>query len=224
MMSDNPRNQIDFGVPKVSEAVSNAIVEERNRQIAMPSQHGATNAGVVEKNYPVVIEAEHAFAFISGKDAKWQQIEGLGYNGTAVGIFPVTVDVRTEPAKISAESPCLQYKISFPTNGDWQITVRALPTFSVDTGKPQRYAIAIDDEPMQIISLPLSQDERNRTWGENVLRNAAVTMSRHNIAKPGVHMIKIWMVDPGIVLDTIAAENGSTEKLGYIWLQNTRPN
>jgi hypothetical protein len=44
-----------------------------------------------------------------------------------------------------------------------------------------------------------------------------LTTSKHTIAKPGVHTLKIWMVDPGIVLDAIAAENGTTEKLGYVW-------
>jgi len=112
----------------MSEAVSNAIVENKRRQIT-------ANANDVDKKYPIVIEAERASTFIPGKDAKWQQIEGLGYNGAAVGIFPVTIAVRSEPDKISAESPCLQYRMSFSTNGDWQITVRALPTFSVDTGK-----------------------------------------------------------------------------------------
>jgi hypothetical protein len=209
IMSENPREQIDFGVPKISAIVSNAVVGEPNKK--------ATNIYVGEMNHPLVIVAAFHTEATEGKDSRWRTINGLGYYGRAVGVSPTTVAVRSEPKKIAAESPCLQYKISFPTNGEWQFTVRALPTFSVDTGKPQRYAIAIDDEPMQIISLPLSQDERNRTWGENVLRNAALTVSRHTISKPGVHTLKIWMVDPGIVLDAIAVENGSGEKLGYVW-------
>ena len=227
MMSDNPRGQISFDISKVPKSVSDFIITNENTYASGAIVAGAKEFMNVESpanDHLVIVEAEHASAFVPGKDAKWQKIVGLGYNGESVTVFPTTVAVRSEPSKIAAESPCLQYKVSLQTPGDWQVTVRALPTFSVDTGKPQRYAIALDDEPMQIISLPLSQDERNRTWGENVLRNAATTTSTHTVSKPGVHLLKIWMVDPGIVLDTIAAENGNVEKLGYVWPGETRAN
>ncbi len=195
MMSDNPRKQVDLGVPK---------------------GFATAAADLPATNNFIVMEAEHATAFVPGTDARWQKIIGLGYNGEAVAIFPATVAVRATPEKILAESPCLQFHISISTPGDWRVTVRALPTFSVETGKPQRYAIAFDDAPPQIISLPLSQDERNRVWQENVLRNAALTTSTHAVAAVGQHTLKIWMVDPGIVLDAVAAQTGGG-RLGYVW-------
>ena len=169
----------------------------------------------------VVLEAENADAFLPGKDARWQKISGLGYNGEAVSIFPATVAVRDTPETILAESPCLRFKLDLKTAGDWNLVIRALPTFSVATGQPQRYAIALDDEAPQIISLPLSQDEHNHVWGENVLRNAAVTTSAHTVAKAGQHTLKIWMVDPGIVLDAVAAVAGEVAELGYVWPMET---
>jgi hypothetical protein len=183
----------------------------------------ATSAGAdfVEDNRRVVMEAEHASAFVPGKDAQWRKIIGLGYNGEAVSIAPTLVPVRDEPQKILSESPCLQYHIWIRHPGDWKFTVRALPTFSVETGKPQRYAIAVDDAPLKIISLPVSQNETDRRWQENVLRNAAPTTSVHAIAQPGLHTVKIWMVDPGIVLDTIIGDGGDGP-LGYIWPPETR--
>ncbi len=196
MMSDNPRKQVDLGVPKISETVAEKIPETNN---------------------VIVFEAEHASAFVPGKDARWQKIVGLGYNGEAVSIFPTTVAVRATPEKILAESPCLQFKTDLKDAGDWRATVRALPTFSVETGKPQRYAIAFDEAPPQIISLPVSTSEKDRPWQENVLRNAALTTSQHAIAAPGPHTLKIWMVDPGFVLDAVALENQRSSSLGYVW-------
>lgn len=107
--------------------------------------------------------------------------------------------------KILSESPCLQYKIWVEHPGDWNFTVRSLPTFSAKTGQPQRYAIALDDEPPQIVSLPVSQSETNRLWQENVLRNAALTTNVHAIAQSGLHTLKIWMVDPGLVWTPLLA-------------------
>jgi hypothetical protein len=223
MMSDNPRDQLNFAAPKIpaenDSNSSNPQSSETNLNLAGAKSSGAD---FVEQNHRVVMEAEDASVFVPGKDANWQKIIGLGYNGGAVSIFPTTVAVHSEPQKILAESPCLQYKIYFRDAGDWKFVVRALPTFSVETGKPQRYAISLDDAPPQIISLPYSMSETDRRWQENVLRNAALTSSVHSIANPGLHTLKIWMVDPGIVLDTIEAESAGATELGYVWPAETR--
>jgi len=215
-MSDNPR-----GLLEVKSFPTNTAAEPTSRTnaeaAAIPTAAIKSGAQFIENNYIFVAEAEHATAFIPGKDAHWQKIAGLGYNGGAVTIFPTTVAVRSTPEKILAESPCLEYKVWIQNPGDWMVTVRALPTFSVDTGSPQRYAIAFDDTSPQIVSLPLSQDEQNKTWQENVLRNAAPTTSTHMLAKPGLHMLKIWMVDAGIVLDTIIGHGDGAADLGYTW-------
>jgi hypothetical protein len=92
----------------------------------------------------------------------------------------------------------------------------------VETGKPQRYAIAFDEAPPQIISLDASMNEKDRQWQENVLRNADISSSQHPIKSSGLHTLKIWMVDPGIVIDSVAAENGSNAKLGLLWPAETR--
>jgi len=57
-------------------------------------------------------------------------------------------------------------------------------------------------------------NESDRRWQENVLRNAALTSSVHSVTKPGLHTLKIWMVDPGIVLDAIEAETGGAQTHG----------
>jgi hypothetical protein len=179
-------------------------------------------ADFVEDNHRVILEAEHASTMVPGRDATWQVINGLGYDGQAVSVFPVSVPVRDQAPAILAESPCLQYKIWLQHTGDWKFTLRALPTFSVDTGRPQRYALALDDAPPQIVALPVSLDERNRVWQQNVLRNAALTTSVHPVTQAGLHTLKIWMVDPGLVIDTIAGDDGLGGDLGFLWPAETR--
>lgn len=179
-------------------------------------------ADFVEDNHHIVAQAAHASAFLPGLDAHWEIIRGLGYNGSAVSVFPVMVAVRSEPSKILAESPSLQYKIWMQHSGEWKFTVRALPTFSVETGRPQRYAIALDGEPPKVVALPVSTSETDRRWQEDVLRNAALGVSSHSVDRSGLHTLKIWMVDPGIVIDTIAADDGHAQDPGYLWPPETR--
>jgi len=222
VMSDNPRNQLTFKIPATGTPVSGpAHPETPDSQRAEPVLGAPHGADFVDRDRCVVMEAEHASAFIAGKEAHWQKIIGVGYNGEAVTVFPTLVPVRDQPEKILSESPCLEYKFWIEHPGDWKFTVRALPTFSVETGKPQRYAIAVDDESPQIISLPASMSETDRLWQQDVLCNAAVTTSAHDISQPGIHTLKIWMVDPGIVIDTIIGDGNHTP-LGYLWPPETR--
>ena len=182
----------------------------------------ADGADFVEDDHRVVMEAEHASAFVPGQDAKWEVIRGLGYNGEAVSVFPRLVSVRSEPRTILSESPCLQYRVWVRHPGDWQVVVRALPTFSVETGQPQRYAVALDNEPPNVVLFPAALSEADRRWQENVLRNAALTASVHAIAQAGRHTLKVWMVDPGIVLDTIEMESDGAPAPGYTWPPETK--
>ena len=217
IMSDNPHDLLATERRPVvgtnSEPVGAAQPSEANF-----NSHGADFR---EDNHRVVMEAEDASVFVPGENANWRKIVGLGYNGEAVSVSPTLVPV-CDSLKMLAESPCLQYKIYFKDAGDWKFVVRALPTFSVEAGKPQRYAIAVDDEAPKIISLPYSMSETDKPWQENVLRNAVLTSSVHQITNPGLHTLKIWMVDPGIVLDTVEAETTGASELGYVWPQETR--
>ncbi len=56
----------------------------------------------------------------------------------------------------------------------------------------------------------------------NDLRNSAPTLSVHLVTQPGLHVLKVWMVDPGIVIDTIAGDDGQGADLGYVWPSETR--
>jgi hypothetical protein len=207
MMSDNPRNQLAWERAPAEDNGTSGV----GAQLLPESQSGSR---FTESGRRVVMEAEHASMFAPGKDAQWRKITGLGYNGEAVSVFPTTVSVRATAKSIQSESPCLNFNLSIQTAGDWQFTVRALPTFSVETGQPQRYAIALDDEVPRIVSMPLSQDEHNRVWQQNVMRNAALTSSMPSVTAPGLHTLKIWMVDPGIVIDAITGETGRATEVG----------
>jgi hypothetical protein len=149
-------------------------------------------------------------------------VRGLGYNGSAVAVAPATASVRADAARIRADSPCLEYRLWLRSPGAWQVTVRALPTWSVETGQPQRYAIAFDDAAPQIVAVGVYSDEHNRQWQEDVLRNAALSTSSHALSQPGAHTLKVWMVDPGIVIDAIFADAGSGRPLGYVGPDETR--
>jgi len=179
-------------------------------------------ADFIEDNRRIVMEAEHASIRTAGQAAGWEVVEGLGYNGRAVSVFPTNVPARSEPERIRVESPCLQYRVWVRHPGRWQVIVRALPTWSADPGKPQRIAVAFDEGLPEVVPFPLGVDERDPTWQEDVLRNASLATGTHDLGRPGLHTFKVWMVDPGIVLDTISLDCDGAGPLGHVWPEETR--
>ncbi len=224
MMSDDPRHQLELQIPQTPSSET-TVATNKNPEAASPARTSAptpdSGADFVEENRCVIMEAGHASAFLPGKGAHWRRIVGVGYNGEAMGVDPVLTPVLDQPEAIEKDSPCLEYRMWIQHPGDWKFIVRALPTFSVEAGKPQRYAIAVDDEPPKIVALPYSMSESNRQWREDVLRNATLTASTHPISRSGLHTLKIWMVDPGIVVDAIAGGTGDNEDWGYVWPAET---
>jgi hypothetical protein len=220
---------IDWAKAPAGEALRGAIqIEVPNQKIAVPvnvfnpAEAKAEGADFVEDNRRIVMEAEHASRIVPGVDAKWERLPGLGYNGEAMGVTPATAPTRTILEKIVKESPCLEFKVWLRHPGMWHVSVRTLPTFSVETGQAQRYAVSVDGGMPKVVPLPTMTNESERRWQENVLRNAAITTSDHNIGTAGLHTFKVWMVDPGIVVDSVMGANGATMEAGYTWPEETR--
>lgn len=137
-----------------------------------------------------------------GKPA-WKEIQGLGTSGRAYSVFPVTYTAPDDPERIRAEAPCLSCQFRTFWRGDWQVELRTLPTWPVAAGRRQRYAVAVDDQPLTICERPLYGGESNPVWQYDVVRNASETTSTHRIEQPGIHTVRIWAVDPGVVVDGI---------------------
>jgi hypothetical protein len=166
-----------------------------------------TLEGFAESAGYVSIEAEHFTANIPSEAAGWEKIEGYGRTLSAMTILP-----ETSPSVIPPEdSPRLEYKMYLYTAGEVSILATFAPTLNFNPARGVRYGISVDDEPPQIMHiLPRGFDARNgnREWEESV-RNAARTIrSSHRISGSGYHTIKIWMVDPAVVLQKIVVDLG----------------
>jgi hypothetical protein len=68
-------------------------------------------------------------------------------------------------------------------------------------GTKIRYSIQVDDEPVQTIDY--ATQGRSEEWKQNVLSNQAIRTTKHFIAKPGKHSLKIAAVDDGVVVDQV---------------------
>src|SRR5690606_15141521 len=91
------------------------------------------------------------------------------------------------------------------------ITGDCLPTQRAHEGRGVRYALSIDDAEPVIVDFGEdggASGEHGNRWRQNVSRNITEAISHHTIDRPGRHTLKLWMVDPGIVVDKLVIDFG----------------
>ncbi len=135
----------------------------------------------------------------------WQRIPDLGRTLSAMTTFPLTSLPQT-PAGNGAR---LEYQIHFFSKGEGKVKAHLSPTLNFHNNQGLRYAVSFDDEPPQIINMHAGKTFQD--WEESVRNNVTVEVSRHVLNQPGKHVLKFWMVDPGIVLQKLVVEIGEVK-------------
>jgi hypothetical protein len=173
-----------------------------------------TLEGFVEEEGFVSIEAEHYTSNIPSPQARWEKIEGYGRTLSAMTIMPVTAASVAPPS----DSPCLEYKMYIFTPGKISVLATFAPSLNFNTERGVRYAVSFDDEAPQVVDiLPQGFDARNgnREWEDSVRNSARTIRSEHALSDAGYHTLKIWMVDPGVVLEKMVVDLGGVRP-GYL--------
>ena len=153
----------------------------------------------VQSGGVVSMEAGHFTRRTDRNGAGWRTIPDLGRTGDTVAVFPTT----TPSIDDWAFGPSLEYDFYVFHPGKARVMITALPTQRIHAGRHLRYAVAIDDSSPTVVNL-----EDAGRWEDNVLRAAVTGSSDAAAGKPGRHTLKIWMMDPGVVLDKIVLDFG----------------
>jgi hypothetical protein len=122
-----------------------------------------------------------------------------------------TGPVDAPAATPTKDSPCLEYQMYLFSTGEAEVTVITSPMLNFMPGRAIRYAVSFDDhEPQTVTLVPAnySAQNGNRDWETSVLDNARYGRSKHTIAAAGYHTMKIWMVDPGVVVQKLIVDLG----------------
>jgi hypothetical protein len=164
--------------------------------------------GFIEGEGVVSIEAEHFTKNIPAGEARWIKIEDYGHTLTAMR---ADAPVDYPPLTPGKDSPCLEYQMYLFSTGTFEVTAIFAPTLNFIHGRGLRYGISFDNQPPQTVTLvPENYDARNGNtdWEKTVSDNARVSKTSHALLSPGYHTLKIWMVDPGPVIQKIVMNTG----------------
>lgn len=165
---------------------------------------------------------------IPSTTASWRLIPDLGRDKGDMGVWPVTA-----PSAQGKQAPCLEYNVYLPESGDVQFLIGVIPTQDINPKRGLRIAIALDDDTPVVLdarqgmldtfneyspknlakSLVLKPLPRaNRKFGiiagngfcRNGLYDAVRWLdSKLRIQQPGMHRLRVYMVDPEVVLERI---------------------
>jgi hypothetical protein len=167
--------------------------------------------GFVEADGFVSIEPEHYTANLDAAANRWTRIED--YGRTLSGMR-ASGPVDAPAATPRADAACLEYRIYFFNTGTFDLAAITAPTLNFMAGRPLRYAVSFDQEPPQTVTL-VPADYRaqngNADWEASVRDNARTGHSFHTIAQPGYHTLKLWVIDPGVVLQKLVVNTGNVK-------------
>ncbi|MBT5426358.1 MAG: hypothetical protein HOK84_09195 [Bacteroidetes bacterium] len=160
--------------------------------------------GFVESNGCISIEAEHFSRKTRGKEAEWEIIQGLGRSGNSVTVLPSNVKRSNNTDEILTHSPCIEYDIYLFTTGEAGIQLNCSPGNPINADYGLTLAFTIDDGEPQLVKYKRGQ--------KKLMDNLMFLRGEFNIQKSGEHTLKIWMVDPGIVIDKIIIDTGGIKE------------
>ena len=166
---------------------------------------------------PTAIAVDSAAKNIAAGGVRWERIPDYGRGRSGVGIFPTTAASVKPPG----DSPRMEYPVFVAKAGGVNVDLITGSSLNVQPDRGLCVAVSFDDQPPQIIDAFTNQsytDPSKRSdpssppikdWANWVRDNVRTLKSKHKISEPGVHTLKIWMVDPGVILETLIVHDGN---------------
>jgi len=158
--------------------------------------------GFVESNGYISMEAENFSKKNEGENGNWDVIEGLGRTGNSVAVLPLNTPSCNSISEILSKSPSLEYEIFAFSKGEVLLELNCIPSYPINKEFGLRFAVSINDGEPVLVS-----DKGKRDVIANLLKKTAKLI----IPGQGQHVLKIWMVDPGLVIDKIIIYTGGVK-------------
>jgi len=173
--------------------VVEAVVDNAERR---PSQ------GYVEANGYVSIPPDGTSRVVGD----WLRIPDIGRDGDGLRPSPVTAP-RREPG-----DQRLEYTVDLTTTGPVTVWVYLSPRNNVHYTDGLTYAVSLDGASPQRVNVTTAtgadDTAMNKQWERNTSDNVNRTATTHVVDRPGKHVLKLWAVDPTIVVQKIVIDTG----------------
>ncbi|ALS99904.1 glycosyl hydrolase 115 family protein [Lacimicrobium alkaliphilum] len=158
--------------------------------------------GFVEADGYISLEAASAKVVGNRDGAYWQEIPGHGRTHSSVS---AVTGQDMEITDLSA-APYLQYPLYFHSTGEFELHAIVAPTLDFVPDRGLRFAVALGEEKPQIVDI--LADNSQRAWEQSVLDGVRRASHKLQVEKPGQYQLRVYLVDPGAVLQKLVIDTG----------------
>jgi len=130
----------------------------------------------------------------------WDYIPDYGRGPGGMCVFPVTADSVTDYTK----APSMEYPVYISEPGRYDVTLYTSPTLNFVPGRGLRIAVGMDDDKPAVIDAYAGR----MNWDALVKDNCRQMRAQLEVATAGIHIFKIYMVDPAVVVEKIVISSG----------------
>lgn len=167
----------------------------------------ASFKGHVESNGVIAIEASHFTSSGSADGISYVEIPNYGRTLSAVKPWPITMKSQS-----ASMSPALSYNIFTTTAAPKaKIVFMMSASHNHDPTRPLKFAWSVNGSKAKEVLYALANPvyKESPAWRKAVVENgwtAEVTVEGG--MKAGMHEIKVWLLEPGVVLQRIVLDVG----------------
>ncbi|KAF8577643.1 glycoside hydrolase family 115 protein [Ramaria rubella] len=173
--------------------------------------------GFVEGDGTITFEAAHATRNTTVNGVTWTEIPN--YGRTLSGVTPLPALGNNDANFSVGTGPTLEYdfyNFNTLTGGNISVNVMVSPSLNgYDNARPLGFATQVDsDTPQAQYFIPLAPPgELPDAWGGNdgFVANSIVSVVSEHVASPGAHTLKIWMIEPAVVVQKIVIDTGGVQ-------------
>jgi len=157
----------------------------------------------VEENGIISINASNYSACGTGGLNCWKVEHDLGRCMDVIKVYPNLA--RSAKAPGASDSAWVSYSVWITSTGTFPLKVYRLP--SLNERGQQRLAVSMDDNKTSII-LSGNNAYGNDAWAGGVLANVEILETYITIAEPGLHTLKLFHIDPGVMIEKLVIDTG----------------
>ncbi|KZV74317.1 glycoside hydrolase family 115 protein [Peniophora sp. CONT] len=199
----------------VFNATANGFVKKSSVPILFVANHTTVPdnfTGFVEGDGAIAIEAAHASRNTSVGEVSW--IEIPNYGRTLSGVTPWPRLGNNEQNYTAGSGPSLEYDFAnFNTidgNGTVGVTVFVSPSLNANgDDRPLGIGVQVDDdEPQTTYFIPFAAPGQEPAVWNDFVANSIVPVVGNFTAWPGAHTLKLWMIEPTVVVQKVVIDCG----------------
>jgi hypothetical protein len=194
--------EVPAGVLAATVTVTGAQGVKARVEVPLAPLRKAEQGAFVETNGVVSIEAAHYARAVAPEGRQWLLVPDHGPTGSAMTTLPVDAPA-VEPGR---DGMRLEYRMQVVGSGKVRVQTTLAPALKFQPDRGLRYAVSLDDEEPRVVDV--HADQSSSRWEKIVSDGAAVFTTTHMIDKPGARTLKIWAIDPGLVVQKVTVDLG----------------